>query len=595
MAVTHLMFILVLLAVQCLSLSHSQDDLIVLTDKGKVRGTRLPVPDGFVLAFLGIPYAEPPVGDLRFKRPVPRKAWKGLLEANEFSSTCYQHRDEMFPGFPGAEMWNPNTRISEDCLYLNVWVPTPMPHAAPVMVWIYGGGFSTGTASLDVYDGRFLSHAEGVIVVSLNYRLGALGFLALPGSQEVSGNAGLFDQRLALKWISNNIAAFGGDPQAVTLFGESAGAACVNFHVLSPGSHALFTRAILQSGSVNAPWAVISEAEAWNRSLSLAGLLNCDSRSTASIEACLRLVEPEEIVSQQYNALKQHPPVGSVFIPTVDGDFLTDLPSVLIQSGQFKNTELLLGTNKDEGTYFLVYGAPGFSIEHESLITRDNLMQVVGLYFPGYNQIALDSVVFYYTDWTDELNGKKNRDALNYIIGDYYFTCPLLEFARTYAAFGHKAYLYLFDHRSSRNSWPPWMGVMHGYEIEFVFGLPLNRSLGYTAEEEAMSRKIMKHWANFARTGNPNVLGQDTWPVFNAETQEYISLNSHSPRTHKKPRAMQCKFWDSFLPNLQDMTVSVDKAELQWKTQFHRWLSYMLDWKNQFNDYSLKKMQCGIL
>ncbi|KAJ8368024.1 hypothetical protein SKAU_G00080520 [Synaphobranchus kaupii] len=585
MAITlgNLMFVLVLLAVQCLRLSHSQDNLVVLTDKGKVRGTRVPVPGGSVVAFLGIPYADPPVGDLRFRRPVPRKAWSGVREVTEFPSTCYQRRDEMFPGFPGAEMWNPNTRMSEDCLYLNVWVPSPTPRAAPVMVWIYGGGFATGTASLEVYDGRFLSHTEGVLVVSLNYRIGALGFLALPGSQGVTGNAGLFDQRMALQWVSDNIAAFGGDPQTVTLFGESAGAAGVNFHVLSPGSHAVFTRAILQSGSANAPWAAVPQGEAWNRSIALAGLLDCETGVGTDVEACLRRAEPEAIVSQQPN-------VG----PTVDGDFLTDLPSVLIQSGQFKKTELLLGVNKDEGTYFLVYGAPGFSIEHESLITRDNLLQVVRLFFPGLSDIAREAVVFYYTDWTDEFNGKKNRDTLNHIAGDHYITCPLLELAQSFVSFGHEAYLYFFDHRSSRNSWPPWMGVMHGYEIEFVFGLPLNRSLGYTVEEEAMSRKIMKHWANFARTGNPNVPGPATWPPFSAGTQEYISLNSGSPTTQEKLRAMQCKFWDSFLPKLQDMTVSIDKAELQWKTQFHRWLSYMLDWKNQFNDYSLKKNQCGM-
>ncbi|KAJ8410767.1 hypothetical protein AAFF_G00187240 [Aldrovandia affinis] len=596
MAVTRLTFALLLLALQHLGLSRGQDDLTVLTDKGKVRGMRVPVPGGSVVAFLGIPYADPPVGDLRFRRPVPFKAWSGVREAREFPNTCHQHRDEMFPGFPGAEMWNPNTRMSEDCLYLNVWVPSPTPRAAaPVMVWIYGGGFSSGTGSLDVYNGRFLSHAEGVLVVSLNYRVGALGFLALPDSRVVTGNAGLFDQRLALRWIKDNIAAFGGDPRAVTLFGESAGSASVSFHVLSSGSHALFARAILQSGSANAPWAAVPPGEAWNRSLALAALLDCrGGESSADLEACLRSVGPEKIVSQQHNVLRQNPPVGSAFVPTVDGDFLTDSPDVLIQSGQFKKTELLLGVNKDEGSYFLVYGAPGFSVQHESLITMENLLQGVGIFFPGLSAIAREAVVFHYTDWTDEFSGEKNRDALNHIVGDYYFTAPLLEFAQRFVAYGNEAYLYYFDHRSSRNAWPLWMGVMHGYEIEFVFGMPLNRSLGYTGEEEAMSRKIMKHWANFARNGNPNAPGPAAWPPFTAGTQEYIALNPEPLRTHKKLRAMQCKFWDSFLPKLQDMTVSIDEVELQWKTQFHRWLSYMLDWKNQFNDYSLKKNQCGM-
>ncbi|KAG9338714.1 hypothetical protein JZ751_025383 [Albula glossodonta] len=595
MVVSHIAFALLLLTVQHLNLSHSQDDLTVLTDKGKVRGKRLPVPGGSVTAFLGIPYAEPPMGDHRFKRPVSRKAWTGVREAKEFPSTCYQNRDEMFPGFGGAEMWNPNTRMSEDCLYLNVWVPSPKPRAAPVMVWIYGGGFSTGTASLEVYDGRFLSHTEGVLVVSFNYRVGALGFLALPGSQEVAGNAGLFDQRMALQWVRDNVAAFGGNPRSVTLFGESAGAASVNFHILSPGSHALFTRAILQSGSLNAPWATVPPSEAWNRSLTLAWMLDCQGEGSTDLESCLRSVEPEKIVSQQNNVLEQHQMVGTAFVPTVDGDFLTDLPDVLIQSGQFKKTDLLLGVNKDEGTYFLVYGAPGFSITHDSLITRDNFLQGVGLYLPRLSDIAREAVVFQYTDWTDEFSGQKNRDALSLIVGDYYITCPLLEFVQRFVAYGNEPYLYFFDHRSSRNIWPLWMGVMHGYEIEFVFGLPLNQTLGYTAEEEAMSRKIMKHWANFARTGNPNTPGTAIWPPFTARTQEYISLNPDPMRTHRRLRAMQCKFWDSFLPKLQAMTVSIDKVELQWKTQFHRWLSYMLDWKNQFNDYSLKKNQCGML
>ncbi|XP_036393429.1 cholinesterase-like [Megalops cyprinoides] len=594
MVVAKVTFPLFLLALQCLSLSHGQDDLTILTDKGKVRGIHIPVPGGSVSAFLGIPYAEPPVGDLRFRRPTPHKAWSGVRQVTELPNSCYQNVDVSFPGFPGAEMWNPNTRMSEDCLYLNVWAPSPKPRAAPVMVWIYGGGFSTGSASLEVYDGRFLSHAEGVVVVAPNYRLGALGFLALPGSQGVMGNAGLYDQRMALQWVANNIAAFGGDPRSVTLFGESAGAASVSFHVVSPGSHALFSRAILQSGSVNAPWAAVPLSEAWNRSLTLAGLLGCQLGSDADLEACLRGVEPEEIVSQQHSVLEEPLPVGSTFVPTVDGDFLADLPEVLIQSGQFKKTELLLGVNKDEGTYFLVYGAPGFSIEHESLIARDKLLQGVRLFLLGLSDISQEAVVFHYTDWTDEFNGEKNRDALNHIIGDYYFICPLLEFAQRFVNVGHTAFLYFFDHRSSRNAWPRWMGVMHGYEIEFVFGMPLNRSLGYTKEEEAMSRKIMKHWANFARTGNPNVPGSAAWPAFTAGTQEYISLNSDQLRTHRRLRALHCKFWDSFLPKLQDMTVSIDKVELQWKTQFHRWLSYMLDWKNQFNDYSLRKNQCGM-
>ncbi|XP_028818345.1 cholinesterase-like [Denticeps clupeoides] len=583
-----------LLLLQMLSLSKGNDELVVTTTRGKVRGVRLPVPDesGSVVAFLGIPYAKPPVKELRFKPPHSPSYWSGVREATSFASACYQFVDNMFPGFPGAEMWNPNANISEDCLYLNVWVPSPKPlELVPVMVWIYGGGFWSGTTSLDVYDGRSLSHLEHVIVVSMNYRLGPFGFLALPDS-DVKGNAGLFDQRLALRWVSENIGAFGGDPSMVTLFGESAGSASVAFHVLSAGSHNLFNRVILQSGTPNAVWATVPLSEAQNRSLTLAKLLGCPLRSSIEeVEACLQKVHPKEVVNHQYDVIRSSL-IALPFVPTVDGDFLLDTPAILLESGLFKKTDILLGVNKDEGSYFLVYGAPGFGIDGESVITRDQFLEGVTKALPWFSEMAQEAAAFQYTDWTDEHNGQKNRDGLCRMVGDLYITCPSLDFARKYTLHAGRTQMFYFDHRSSVNPWPEWMGVMHGYEIEFVFGLPLNRSLGYTDEEVAMSRKIMKHWANFARTGNPSVDGS-AWPYFTLDKQEYITLNSDPPQTHQMLRAQQCKFWDSFLPKLQDFTVGIDEVELQWKTQFHRWLSYMLDWKNQFNEYnSARKKQC---
>ncbi|NXT62289.1 ACES Acetylcholinesterase, partial [Chaetops frenatus] len=195
---------------------------VVATSAGAVRGFHVPAgPSSRAAAFLGIPYAQPPLGPLRFAPPRPARPWGGVLDASSHPHACFQPVDTMFPGFGGSEMWNPNREMSEDCL---------------------------GAASLDVYDGRFLAAAEGVLVVSMNYRVGALGFLALPGHPEAPGNVGLLDQRLALRWVQDNIAAFGGDPGAVTLFGESAGAASAGLHLLSGGSRGLFRRAVLQSG-----------------------------------------------------------------------------------------------------------------------------------------------------------------------------------------------------------------------------------------------------------------------------------------------------------------------------------------------------------
>ncbi|XP_073706329.1 cholinesterase-like [Garra rufa] len=556
----HIRSTLPVLALLFLHLAAGQDELIITTDKGKVRGLKLPVPGGseYVGAFLGIPYAKPPLDLLRFKKPEPAEAWNGIQDATRYSNSCFQNPDTSYPGFPGAEMWNPNTRISEDCLYLNVWTPSAdlqnrAKPLVPVMVWIYGGGFSTGTASLDIYDGRFLSHSQQVVVVSMNYRIGALGFLSLPESKSIKGNAGLFDQRLALSWVSRNIAAFGGNPSSVTLFGESAGAGSVGHHLLSQGSHGLFTRAILQSGSPDAVWAAVEPTQAWNRSLSLAQRLNCPLGPSADeTEDCLRAVEPEKIVSLQFEVIPDPVLISVPFPPTVDGEFLADMPSVLIQSGRFLKTELLLGLNRDEGTYFLVYGTPGFGI-NQSLINRDQFLAGVSLGLPGFSDIAREAAAFQYTDWTDERSEPKNREALGWLVGDRYLSCPLLDFARRYVENGGSARLFLFNHRSSFNPWPQWMGVMHGDEIPFVFGIPLNQTFGFSKEEEALSRRIMAHWSNFARTGDPSAEGAD-WPPFTLEHQQYITLNTGLSQTLRMLRAQQCKFWDSFLPKLQYVT-----------------------------------------
>jgi len=180
----------------------------------------------------GIPYAQPPIGNLRFRHPRPIDPWEGIKETTKKPNTCVQVYDKLFPGFAGSEMWNPNTPISEDCLYLNVVVPRPHPKDSAVMLWIFGGGFYSGTSTLDVYDHRVLATEENVIIVSIQYRVASLGF-AFFDTEDVPGNAGLFDQLMALQWVRDNIAVFGGNPDKVTLFGESAGAASVSFHMVN--------------------------------------------------------------------------------------------------------------------------------------------------------------------------------------------------------------------------------------------------------------------------------------------------------------------------------------------------------------------------
>ncbi|XP_073929959.1 cholinesterase isoform X2 [Castor canadensis] len=595
--ITGLQFLLwILLLCLLIKNSHTEEDVIITTKTGKVRGMNLSVLGGTVTAFLGIPYAQPPLGRLRFKKPQPMTKWSEVWNATQFANSCYQNIDQSFPGFRGSEMWNPNTNLSEDCLYLNVWTPAPQPKNATVMIWIYGGGFQTGTSSLPVYDGKFLARVERVIVVSMNYRVGVLGFLALPGNPEASGNMGLFDQQMALQWVQKNIAVFGGNPKSITLFGESAGAASVSLHLLSTKSHSLFTRAILQSGSSNAPWAVMSPYEARNRTLTLAKFIGCSRENETETLKCLQKKDPQEILLNEVLVLPYDTLLSVNFGPTVDGDFLTEMPDTLLQLGQFKKTQILVGVNKDEGTAFLVYGAPGFSKDNNSIITRREFQEGLKIFFPGVSEFGKESILFHYADWVDDHRPENYREALDDVVGDYNIICPALEFTKKFSDLGNNAFFYYFEHRSSKIPWPEWMGVMHGYEIEFVFGLPLERRVNYTRAEEILSRSIMKCWANFAKYGHPNGTQSNStgWPVFKSTEQKYLSLNTESPRIHMKPRTQQCRFWKLFFPKVLEMTGNIDEAEQEWRAGFHRWNNYMRDWKDQFNDYTSKKESCMV-
>uniref|UniRef100_A0A087Y3R1 Carboxylic ester hydrolase n=1 Tax=Poecilia formosa TaxID=48698 RepID=A0A087Y3R1_POEFO len=456
-------------------------------------------------------------------------------------------------------MWNPNTPVSEDCLYLNVWgphykTPTPRPEdRVPVLVWIYGGAFVSGTSTLDVYQGHFLCKSQNVVVVSMNYRLGPLGFLAINGNQHIRGNQGLLDQRLALKWVVDNIAAFGGDPKKITIFGESAGAASVGFHLVSPGSQGLFQRAVMQSGAPNAAWAIATKNEIYERSLKLAKLINCPVDYPARLEYCLLNADPKNLFLKQYENLVPPSVLPYPFVPHIDGDFVPSDIETLLNSSTLPNKELLIGLNKDEGTYFLFYGMPGFTREGESLITRKNFIEGLPLVMTNSSEIVKEAGISYYTDWRDENNTKSNRDEMARMVGDSLFNCPVVDFATRYAERGGKTFFYFFDHVSSKNPWPKWAGAMHGYEIEFVFGMPLNPVLKYQQDEITLANKTMQHYGDFARTGNPKFKGGD-WPLFKANTQEYLSLNDDSTGVKKMLKANECHLWNNLFPKFQNMS-----------------------------------------
>ncbi|KAG7248514.1 hypothetical protein CRUP_025190, partial [Coryphaenoides rupestris] len=271
------------------------------------------------------------------------------------------------------------------------------------------------------------------------------------------------------------------------------------------------------------------------------------------LEQCLQRADPLDIVTKQYGVFTQGSSLPLPFLPSIDNNFLPEEPEVLLKSGKFKKTEVLIGVNKNEGSVFLVYGMPGYSIEGESLISRKQFLENIPFAVLGASHTAKEAAVFQYTDWSDVGDERKNRDAMADLTGDQIFKCPTLDFARRYSQHGGQTFLYLFDHVSSTNPWPKWMGVMHGYEIEFVFGMPLNASLKYTEREVNMSRSIMKHWANFARTGNPS-RSEASWPLYQADSEVYMTLNTNPPQLGSKMITQQCRFWANLLPEIQKVS-----------------------------------------
>lgn len=281
-----------------------------------------------VVQFLGIPFAEPPVGKLRFRKPVPKQPWREPFIASTPPKSCVQSLDTYFGDFDGATMWNSNVPMSEDCLYLNVHVPQRVEpgRKLPVMIWIYGGGFWSGCITLDIYDTKVLCSEEEVIVVAMNYRVSMFGFLYL-GIEGAPGNAGLWDQQLAIKWVHSNIEAFGGDPESITIFGESAGAASVSMHMLSQKSTPYFNRAIIQSGAVTAPWATETRQVAIRRAIVVYEVLKCGNISHNAAEwdvekvlSCLLEASADKIREAEWAPVMEF--ADFPWVPVIDGDFL---------------------------------------------------------------------------------------------------------------------------------------------------------------------------------------------------------------------------------------------------------------------------------
>lgn len=476
------------------------------SEAGRLRGKREHVRGRDIDIFLGVPFAKPPIGSFRYQRPQRMEPWTSVRDATRRPPSCYQVPDSSFNMFEGVNMWNPNTNMSEDCLYLNIWAPSDRSYGEnsgrAVMVWIYGGGFYGGTSTLDLYDGRIMAAENDIVVVSMQYRVGSLGFLYL-GTGGAPGNMGLVDQHVALRWIFNNIPVFGGNNNAITLFGESAGAVSVSLHLLSPLSQPLFQHAILQSGGPTCQWASETNALARRRTLNLAEAVKCPvvGVSDAEILGCLREVDPMTITNTMWNFLDSHNLITPI-LTTVDGYFLREDPMLSVAKGNFKRANILLGSMKDEGSYFLVYSISRlYDLHPNTSLSHEEYKKIVQSVSRSSHPVVTEAIDFEYNVPRDIHTQRMYRDVMDDIVGDSEFICPVVKFGQASHKRGGKVYMYQFTHRTSGNPWPAWMGVMHGYEIDHVFGVPLNDTYSYGQAEKDLSIRIMAYWSNFAKTG----------------------------------------------------------------------------------------------
>ncbi|CAK5121033.1 unnamed protein product [Meloidogyne enterolobii] len=495
-------------------------DVLIQTTLGKIIGFKQKFDGKSVHTFLGVPYAKRPTGSGRFGLPEMIEPWEGEFRADKPARTCFFSRDTMFPDFPGAEMWNPPNDIDEDCLAMNIWVPEH--HDGTVLVWIYGGGFYSGSPSLDLYDGRVLAVQERAgtfisnfkpkfsVVININYRLGPFGFLYFGDDTSVPGNMGLQDQQMALKWIHEHIAHFGGDPRRVTLFGESAGSASAMAHIYS-----LFSRIIAQSGSIINNWATKPKASILQISLQLAHHLKCSNgnnstKAMQNIVECIKRV-PTAIIQRAGDAVSQSLslPMDFAFVP-IDEDthfFRGNVFDKLRRKDFKRDVSILVGTVRDEGTYWLPYCLQknGFGFNHtispedhinQALITEADYSKAFDAFLPyfGNSNLVRHALMHAYSHLPTEKQEQRWRDGVARFLGDY-----------SDELYG-SVYSFYFTRRSSANPWPQWMGAMHGYEIEYVFGLPLRSPHLYDPSELELeisfSTKIMEFWGHFARTGS---------------------------------------------------------------------------------------------
>nr|QGW67275.1 bile-salt activated lipase [Rhamdia quelen] len=533
------------------SAAHAASLGAVYTEGGLVEGKNHGVGlFRYMDVFKGIPFAAQPG---RFQKPTPHPGWNGVLKANDFPKRCLQ-----------LDLIQSGTRGSEDCLYLNIWVPQgrSISTGLPVMVYFFGGAFlvggSMGANFLNnyLYSGEEIADRGNVIVVTVNYRVGTLGFLST-GDSELPGNYGLWDQQAAIAWVHRNIKAFGGDPNNITIFGESAGAASVSFQMLTPHNKGLIRRAISQSGVALCPWAVNRNPRAFAEEVAKKVGCPTDQR----MAACLKMTDPFELTLAGTLNLKgsaANPIVKNLVLsPVIDGDFLPADPSTLF--GNAADIDFIAGVNDMDGHLFTGFDVPSINRPLQSTPVEDVKTLLTALTSDKGAEAAAAAYDQYTATWGAQPGKSDIKKTIVEIETDYTFLVPTqtaLYLHAKHAKTG-RTYSYLFSEPSRLPLYPSWMGADHADDLQYVFGKPFTTPLGYFPKHRRVSKYMIAYWTNFAKTGNPNIGEFEVpvaWPPL-TQGDQYVDINSDTGKNSikQKMRARYVFFWsDTYMsyPNV---------------------------------------------
>ncbi|XP_061118049.1 carboxyl ester lipase, tandem duplicate 2 [Conger conger] len=525
----------------------------VITEGGMVEGKnhRLGLTRSMDV-FKGIPFAAQPQ---RFEKPQPHPGWEGVLKATTFAKRCLQVR-----------VTQTDIRGSEDCLYLNIWVPQGLKVSTglPVMVYLFGGGFlvggSMGANFLDnyLYSGEEIADRGNVIVVTLGYRVGTLGFLS-SGDASGPGNYGLWDQHAGIAWVHRNIRAFGGDPDTITVFGESAGAASVNFQLISPKNKGLIRRGISQSGVSLSPWAINKNPRALAEKVAIKVGCPIDEK----MMPCLKITDPVALTmagTLDLNGSPSNPIVlNLVLAPVVDGDFLPDDPGNLFHNAA--DIDYIAGINNMDGHIFCGIDVP--SINQPLQPTAPEV--VMDLLTALTKEKGPEAANLAYQEYTKSWGSNPSKSIIKQTVAeiqtDFIFLVPTQAALYLHANTSRTArtYSYQFSVPSRIPVFPSWMGADHADDLQYVFGKPFTTPLAYFPRHRDVSGYMIAYWTNFAKTGDPNQ-GESkvpvTWPPFTGTEHQYLEINEDMNRNsvRQKLRTRFVRFWSETygrLPTVQ--------------------------------------------